>query len=157
MREGVAVRKWALVPVCLMTVACAIREPLRHEALRCEYTALNVVFISEPSAVQRANIEQSAGQLSALMSTPRFIEACAARPMNRTRGRSAAAVCRHLACAGPRDLKVGLYHDADMPTVAFEKRGAVFLNTARARAGRPSNLVHEFAHVLGYSHVTWWG
>lgn len=165
MRNVSRARAWSLVPVCLLAAACATRGPVRHtgtstagdDASRCEPTTLNVVLISNADTTQRANIERSARRLSALMSTSDFVEACAARPMNRTHGRSVASVCRHVACAGPKDLKIGLYHDADMPTVAFEKRGVVFLNAAKSRAGSPSNLAHEFAHVLGYSHVTWWG
>ncbi len=165
MRNVSRSRAWTLLPVCLLAAACATRGPVRHTgtstagdaASRCKPTTLNVVLISNADATQRANIEHSARRLSTLMSTSDFVEACAARPMNRTRGRSVASVCRHVACAGPKDLKIGLYHDADMPTVAFEKRGVVFLNAAKSRAGSPSNLAHEFAHVLGYSHVTWWG
>ena len=165
MRSLVRARAWTLLPICLVAAACATRGPVRHagasatgdDASRCEPTTLNIVLISNADATQREKIEHAARRLSVLMSTPEFVEACAARPMNRTGGRSSASVCRQVACAGHQDLKIGLYHDAEMPTVAFEKRGVVFLNAAKSRAGSPSNLAHEFAHVLGYSHVTWWG
>ena len=77
--------------------------------------------------------------------------------MNRTGGRSVEEVCEQLACAGEREIKIGIYADPSMKTFAFEKRGAVFINTAKRRGGKPGNLAHEFAHTLGYSHSSYWG
>ena len=153
---------WRLLPLCVLAAACAARPTVPSETrasqgtVGCDRTSLSVVFISQVNEPQRAQVEASARRLNALLASQQFAEACSARAMNRTDGRSSAAVCHHVACAGQQDLKVGLFHDPDMPTLAFEKRGAVFLNAAKARAGTPSNLVHEFAHVLGYTHMTWW-
>lgn len=152
-----------LLPIGLLLVSCAAQPPVRSPAaftrsatVSCDATVLNVVFISHADAEQRTRMQDSARRLGALFSSASFAQACSARAMNRTAGRSSLDVCRHVACAGPQDLKVGLFRDPDMPTLAFEKRGAMFFNAAKADAGTPANLAHEFAHVLGYTHATWW-
>jgi hypothetical protein len=158
-----AVGRWPLLTVCVLLASCAARPPagpgtpVASGTASCPPTTLRLSFISHADAQERARIEASAARLGRLLASARFVEACGARDMNRTGGRTSAAVCRHLACAGEQALKVGLYHDPAMPTLAFEKRGAVFLNAAKSRAGTPANLAHEFAHVLGYTHATWWG
>ncbi len=123
----------------------------------CDSTRLNVAFVSDGDAATKEKVAESARRVAAILSSETFSQTCAASGMNRTGGRSVAEVCRHLACAGSQTIKVGLYADPDMRAVAFEKSGAVFFNIAKGRAGSPGNFAHEFAHVLGYSHVTYWG
>ena len=142
---------------CLALAGCATLDPQRaSDAPGCAATTLSLSFISDIDASFRSRVEDSAQRLTTMLSSPSFATHCREQSMNRRDGRSVEQVCQHLACAGPQELKIALYRDASMPTAAFEKRGAVFLNAAKPRAGEPGNLAHEFAHVLGYTHVSWW-
>lgn len=141
--------------------ACAGGGPepsdARRDAAPCHRTHLTIEFISTGDAAAVNRIEDSAKRLTSILASEDFERQCNASGMNRTQGRSVAEVCSQMRCAGPQGIRVALYRDERVNTLAFEKRGAVFVNTAKARAGTPANLAHEFAHVLGYSHRSFWG
>jgi hypothetical protein len=155
MRRVPAVAVVASLSACLS--ACMSAVDPRPDPSPCDRTTVGLAFISDGPANAKARIEASARTLTGILASDAFAQACRAAEMNRTRGKSVADVCSQLACAGPQTLKIALYDDPDMRTVAFEKRDAVFINTAKDRAGTPQNLAHELAHALGYSHRTCWG
>lgn len=150
-----------LFTASLLLAACASPVSTRTSVVgkedACDSTRLNVAFVSDGDAATKEKVVESARHVEAILASETFRQACEATEMNRTQGQSVAEVCRQLACAGPRTIKVGLYSDAGMRALAFEKSGVVFFNIAKSRAGSPKNFAHEFAHVLGYSHVTYWG
>jgi len=123
---------------------------------RCIATDLQPVFITEADEASKVEIQASLGKVSAVLASGAFVQECSRSSMNRTGACSVAEVCQQLACAGAREIRIGIYADASMKTVAFEKNGAVFVNIAKRRGGVPGNLAHEFAHTLGYSHATYW-
>jgi hypothetical protein len=145
-----------VLPACL--AACASPGSRRTSAeATCDRTRLEVAFVSDSDAITKEKVVESARRVADVLTSQAFSQACEASSMNRKGGRSVEAVCRQFACAGSRTIKVGLYDDPAMRAVAFEKSGVVFFNIAKDRAGSPDNFAHEFAHVLGYSHVTYWG
>lgn len=131
-------------------------EPDPAEA-RCEKTEVKIEFLSAGEETKRDSVEHAAQRLEAILASQEFGRSCRASSMNRTGGRSVEEVCWSVSCAGPQVIRVALFRDERMTTLAFEKKGAVFINVAKARAGTPGNLAHEFAHVLGYSHQSFWG
>ena len=144
--------------MALGLAACAAGGREATDAnVACERTDIGIAFISEGERPDRDKVEASARQLTAILASDAFARRCEASTMNRTDGRTEREVCAHLACAGRQIVRVALYRDEDMGTIAFEKKGAVFVNAAKARAGTVGNLAHEFAHVLGYSHRSFWG
>lgn len=123
----------------------------------CAATDLRVTYISEGTEEWTERIESSARAASAIFNSVEFQQECRSSTMTRRREKSVQQVCSEFSCSGPRTIKVGLYNDPSVRVVAFEKSGAVFINTAKTHAGSPGNIAHEFAHTLGYSHSTNWG
>lgn len=160
-RRATRIARFAVLAFPVSLIACAGAGYERPDPGRahsaCDRTDVKVEFISAGDAAAMARVEASAKRLNTLLASPDFGRRCNASGMNRTEGRSVEAVCSQMICAGPLSMRVALYHDEQMKTLAFEKRGAVFINTAKSRAGTPANLAHEFAHVLGYSHQSFWG
>src|SRR5688572_3633480 len=109
----------AAASVCL--AACMSPADVRPDASACDRTTVGLAFISDGPADAKARIEASARTLTGILASDAFAQACRAAEMNRTHGQSVADVCSRLACAGPQTLKIALYDDPDMRTVAFEK------------------------------------
>ena len=144
----------------LVLAACASPPGLQPELVsyaQCNPTRLAAVFISEGDEVSKERIRESLRQASRVLASGEFLQGCRESAMNRTGACTTEEVCARFACAGDSEIRVGLYSDSAMKAAAFEKSGAIFINTARQRAGQPGNLAHEFAHTLGYSHATYWG
>lgn len=144
----------------LMLAACA--SPSRPQSeigscAQCSPTRLSAVFISGGDEASKERIRESVREASTILASKQFQKRCRESAMNRTGAWTIEQVCRRFACAGDGEIRIGLYSDPAMKAVAFEKSGAIFINTAKQRAGQPGNLAHEFAHTLGYSHTTYWG
>jgi hypothetical protein len=114
-----------------------------------------VEYRSEPTAFWRDRLDRNVYEVNAILRSGTFLERCAILPLERTNGKSVRQVCEEIACRGATTISVGFFHDTQTKAIAFEQEGMISLNTAREdAAGSAGNLAHEFAHQLGYTHVS---
>jgi hypothetical protein len=148
-----------LMLIALLVTACATTsEAPQPPAGPCTPTKLVVKFTETPSDLWRTRLESSAALASTILSSDAFAAKCVEMTMRRTNDRTVSDVCRHVACAGEHQLAIGFFHDANTRAIASEGEDGISINTAKADAGAgtPGNLVHEFTHILGYTHWTNW-
>jgi hypothetical protein len=116
-------------------------------------TTFRLVYRSEPTAFWRERLERNARNAEAILATSAFLKECMAQKMTQT-DKSVEEVCRDMQYAGPVVLEIGFYERWWTRAIAREMGGYVDVNTAKVKqgAGSPGNIVHEFAHTLGYRH-----
>jgi len=99
-------------------------------------------------------ISQSAQTVSDVLGDSDFIDKVRNWKQFDFTQKSPGDVADALVKAGIVSIKVGFYHNPLGLSIAKEKNGAVFFNTAKRNhgAGSPGNVAHEVMHVLGFSH-----
>lgn len=124
----------------------------------CKLTEIEPNFIGDTSPEWRQKVLQSADEATRILHTPEFAASCQSLRLTRTNGKSVQEVCREMVCSGVVKPRVGFYHKSSTRAIAYEKNGALFINSAKedAGAGSPGNIAHEFTHTLGYTHFSNW-
>ncbi|WP_156948092.1 hypothetical protein [Marinobacterium jannaschii] len=124
----------------------------------CMPTNISPDISGEPSPEWKQRVIHSSSVATRILASQEFAQACQSLRMTRTNGKSVQEVCREMVCSGTVKPSVNFYNKPSTRAIAYEKNGALYINTAKesAGAGGPGNMAHEFTHTLGYTHFSNW-
>ena len=124
------------------------------DPLECPATIIVPVYVGTVPKQWRKKVQESAASLGNILASEEFAVRCGSLRLTRRNGKSVTEVCRQLSCAGEIAPTVSFYRDPESRFIAYERGGALFVNTAKDAAGKPGNLAHEVTHILGYTHFS---
>jgi hypothetical protein len=124
----------------------------------CVPTNIKLEFSGQTSIYWEHKIQSAAILATKAIQSQEFSAACHDLKLTHTNGKSVQEVCREMVCSSEITLSINFYHDANTRAIAYERDGALFINTAKEKegAGSPGNIAHEVTHILDYKHFSNW-